>query len=88
MIWKVFVLAAIPLACIASSAAFADRLGPPVSGNATTWSRSILLLQNDGYTHVMIIQSAVSPGWWIGSASKDGRRVDVAIDPEGKVIER
>jgi hypothetical protein len=84
---KIFTFAAM-IATAGSSAAFADGPRIPFSADAITWSQSMRLLKNNGYTHPVIVQSAAAPGGWIGSASKDGRRVDVAVDPEGKVTER
>ncbi len=87
MIHKIITMIVAAVAVAASSAAFAESASAPQSVDAKTWSQSIELLKNDGYTHPVIIQSAGAPGSWIGSASKDGHRVDVAVDAAGNVTQ-
>jgi hypothetical protein len=82
---KTLAVAALMLAITASSAALGDGAKLRRSDHAITWSQSLELLKNKGYAHPLIIQSATVPGNWIGSASKDGHRVDVAIDALGNV---
>lgn len=88
MIAKFFVLTAGAVAVVIGSAAFADSERTVAPGRDLTWSQSMQLLQKNGYTHPIIIQSVETPGIWIGSATKDGRRVDVAIDAGGNVTEQ
>ena len=85
---KLFVLACLAVAMVIGSAAFADGERTVVPRRDMTWWQSMQLLEKSGYTHAIIIQSAETPGRWIGSASKDGRRVDVVVDPEGKVTQQ
>ncbi|HKT18370.1 MAG TPA: PepSY domain-containing protein [Stellaceae bacterium] len=88
MFEKFFFLACFVVAVVVSSAAFADGESTAVPRRDMTWWQSMQLLEKNGYTHAIIIQSAKTPGRWIGSASKDGRRVDVSVDPEGKVTQQ
>lgn len=89
MIAKFSVLAAASaIAVVIGSAALADSERTAASGRNPTWSQSIQLLKKNGYTHPIIIESLETPGMWIGSATKDGRRVDVAVDAEGHVTEQ
>jgi hypothetical protein len=86
---KFFVLAAAGVvAMVIGSAALADGERTATPGRNPTWSQSIQLLKNNGYIHPIIIESLETPGMWIGSATKDGRRVDVAVDAEGHVTEK
>jgi|SwirhisoilCB3_FD_contig_31_752756_length_759_multi_2_in_0_out_0_1 hypothetical protein len=89
MIAKFFVFAAAGAVAVAvASAALADSATTAAPEHNPTWSQSILLLKKSGYTHPIIIESLETPGAWIGSAAKDGRRVDVAVDAEGHVTEQ
>jgi hypothetical protein len=89
MIAKLFVLAtAGAIAVVVASTALADSAKTASPGHNPTWSQSMQLLKKNGYTHPIIIESLETPGVWIGSAAKDGRRVDVAVDAEGHVTEQ
>ncbi len=85
MIRKILTMTVAALAVTVSVAASAESARVRRAGEAITWSQSMQLLKDSGYTHPVIIQSAADGGGWIGLASKDGRRVDIAVDPQGNV---
>jgi hypothetical protein len=88
MVEKFFFLTCFVIAVAVCSAAFADDESTAVPRRDMTWSQLMQRLEKSGYTHPIIIQSARTPGMWIGSATKDGRRADVAIDAEGHLTEQ
>lgn len=83
----IFVLAVF---MVLSTGSIADAGGaPPARASAANaWMETIQLLEHNGYSHGVIVQSVAVPGGWIGSAEKDNRRVEVAVDAKGKITER
>ncbi len=84
-------VAAILLAPATMSSAQTLTERPPdadAAANSKSLHDAMQALRDNGYTQGVLMPSALNAGSWIGSARKDGKRVDVTVDSKGQVTQQ
>lgn len=79
-----YFLAAALAAGLAGPAFAADEAGGPAMQNLFTSTQAREHLSHLGYTNISALEKDAD-GKWIGTATKDGRTVAVAVDVKGQL---